>query len=65
MQHRFSVTVRLKAMTERLECSANLEMVINLSVEDNRSVAIVRIDRLVARRQIDNLETSCAEAAVG
>jgi hypothetical protein len=54
----------LKAVTERLERAAKLEMVIDLTVEDNRGITILRVDRLIASRQVDDLETSCAETAV-
>lgn len=63
MQYGFGVAMRLEAMTARLECLTNFEVVINLSVEDDRGVAILRGDRLIAPGQVDDLETRCTEAA--
>jgi hypothetical protein len=63
VEHSFGVAMRLEAVTARLECLANFEVVINLSVEDDRGVAILRVDRLIAPRQVDDLETCCTERA--
>jgi hypothetical protein len=63
MEHCFGVTVRLKSVTARLEYLANLEMVVDLSVEDDRIVAVFRVDGLIARRQVNDFETSGAEIA--
>jgi hypothetical protein len=56
------VAVRVEAMAEGFELFAELEVVIDLAIEDNDSVAIVRIDGLVAATEIDNFEASRTQA---
>lgn len=55
--------MRLKAMAECFKGFADFQMVIDLAVEDDRGVAIGRINRLIAPAQIDDLEARCAKAA--
>jgi hypothetical protein len=51
----------LKAAAERFEFAADLKVIIDFTVENNHGVAVFRKNRLIAGRQINNLEAGRAE----
>jgi hypothetical protein len=55
--------VGLKAAAERFELAADLKVIVDFTVENNNGVAIFRKNRLIARRQVNNLEAGRTERA--
>ena len=60
-QHRFRVGVRFEAVPQVLQFGAQLEVVVNLSVEDDSSVAVFGQDGLIALSQVDDFQACCAQ----
>ncbi len=63
-QGNFRVAVRLKLVPELFQFAAQLCVIINLSVEDDRAIAIFGPHRLIAAFQINNLEANGAHREV-
>jgi hypothetical protein len=51
--------VRFEAVAKGFEFAADLKMIVDLPVKDDAAVTVARMDRLVARVQVDNLQPGC------
>ena len=63
LKNGFRIAVGLKAAAERFEFAADLKVIIDFTVENDHGVAIFGKNRLIARRQVNNLEAGCTERA--
>jgi hypothetical protein len=53
----------MKLIAERFQLRPKFKMVIDFPVEDNHGVAIARSNGLIARSEIENLQSGCAQGA--
>ena len=63
VKNRFRVAVGVKAMAERFQFAPQFQVVIDLAVEHDGDIGIVRQNRLVAVTEVDNLEPRRAHRA--
>ena len=63
VQHRFGVGTRMKSVAELLQFRAQFQVIVDLAVEDDRRVAVVRRDGLVAGCKVDDLQPRRAQRA--
>ena len=63
-QDRFGVAVAPEGVARRLKLAAQLEMVVDLAVEDDRIASVGRLHRLMAASDVDDAEPSHAEAEI-
>src|SRR5579872_4376771 len=61
MQYSFGITVGFEMMAKFFELRPQFKMVVNFSVENNRSACFARGDGLVATLEVDNLEAGGAK----
>ncbi len=61
VQNRFGVAVGTKAVAALLQFTAQFQMIVNLAVEDDDSVAILGNNGLIAALNVDNLQPRSAQ----
>jgi hypothetical protein len=61
MHNNFCVTVRSKLMTSSQKISAELQIIVDLTVEDNLHTAIFVTQRLSTPGDVDNAEPSVSQ----
>ena len=60
MEYGLGIAMGMETVAKAFEFPTQLEVVIDFAVEDDDGIAITREERLVARSEVENLQSGCA-----